>query len=204
MSLQAAIPRLILASTSTVRRDLLAAAGLQFEVVPALVDEDAIKRTARAALSTPEDTALALARMKATRVSARYPDAAVIGADQLLVCDGEWFDKPMDRDSARDQLVRLRGRQHTLATAVTCVSSGTALWHHVARPSLSMRCFSDAVLDAYLASEAEHVIGCVGAYRIEAAGLQLFEAIDGDYFSILGLPLVPLLGFLRQHRVLMS
>lgn len=204
MTLQAATPRLVLASTSAARRALLAAAGLQFEVVPAPVDEDAIKRAAHAASTTPEDTALMLARTKAMRVSGRHPDAVVIGADQLLVCDGEWFDKPVDRDSARNQLLRLRGRPHILATAVTCVGNGTGLWHHVAQPRLSMRSFSEAVLDGYLASEAEHVIGCVGAYRIEAAGLQLFDAIEGDYFSILGLPLLPLLGFLRQHGVLMS
>jgi septum formation protein len=204
VSLQAAIPRLVLASASTARRSLLSAAGLQFEVVPAVVDEDAIKSAACAASATPDDTAVMLARMKAMRVSAHHPDAVVIGADQLLVCDGEWFDKPGDRESVHAQVLQLRGRRHTLVTAVTCIGNGTALWHHVARPCLLMRRFSDAVLDSYLASEAEQVIGCVGGYRVEAAGSQLFDAIDGDYFSILGLPLLPLLGFLRQHGVLMS
>jgi septum formation protein len=204
VTLQAATPRLVLASASVARSKLLAAAGLQFEAVPAPVDEDEVKRAARADSIGPEDTALMLARVKATRVSASRPGAVVIGADQLLVCEGEWFDKPTDYESARAQLRQLRGKQHILATAVTCISNGTELWHHVARPSLSMRHFSDAALDDYLADQAEHVIGCVGAYQIEAAGLQLFGAIEGDYFSIVGLPLLPLLGFLRQYGVLAS
>jgi septum formation protein len=202
--LQTAAPLLVLASASVTRRSLLAAAGVQFDVVPAPVDETGIKHAARATGASPEKTALILARTKAMHVSAHYPEALVIGADQLLVCEEQWFDKPVDRESARSQLLKLRGRQHFLVTAVTCVSDGTVLWEHIALPSLSMRHFSDAVLDAYLADEAEQVIGCVGGYRIEAAGSQLFDAIEGDYFSILGLPLLPLLKFLRQHGVLTS
>lgn len=204
MSLQAATPPLILASASSGRRNLLEAAGLRFEVIPAPVDEDEIKRAARSEATRPEDTALLLAQTKAMRVSVRRPDAVVLGADQLLVCDGKWFDKPVDIRAAREQLLRLRGQRHTLATAVVCVCDRVPIWHHVARPTLSMRHFSDAVLDAYLAEEKEHLTSSVGAYRIEATGVQLFDAIEGDHFSIVGLPLLPLLGFLRQHGVLMG
>ncbi len=168
------------------------------------MDEDAVKRAACANSASAGDTALMLAELKAQRVSGRTTDALVIGADQLLVCGDEWFDKPADIDAAREQLRRLRGRKHTLATAVAAISDGRLLWRHVASPTLLMRPFSDAVLEAYLAAEAEHVTGSVSAYRIEGPGLQLFDAIDGDYFSILGLPLLPLLGFLRQHRILAS
>jgi septum formation protein len=204
MSLQADAPRLVLASGSAARRNMLAAAGLHFDVVPARVDEDALKRAARAEGAPAVETALMLAELKAQRVSAGEPQAVVIGADQLLVCEGEWFDKPADLAAAREQLRRLRGKRHMLATAVACMTAGRVLWHHVAEPRLLMRPISDTVLEDYLAAEAEHVTASVGAYRIETAGVQLFDAIEGDYFSVLGLPLLPLLGFLRQHGVLMS
>lgn len=204
MSFQAATPRLVLASASAARQRLLASAGLQFEVEPAAVDESAIRQGASADWLAPEEAALMLARLKATRVSARDPAALVIGADQLLVCDGEWFERPQTRAAARADLLRLRGRRHVLPTAVVCVSGSIVLWQHVARPQLLMRAFSDALLDAHLDAESEHVMSCVGAYRVEAAGLQLFEAVEGDYFSILGLPMLPLLGFLRQHGVLLG
>lgn len=202
MSLQAEAPLLVLASFSAARRAMLAAAGLRFAVIPARVDEEALKQGARAQSASAEEAATMLAELKAQRISARQPDALVIGADQILACEGEWFDKPADLDAARAQLRRLRGRRHMLATAVACVGNGQVLWHDIARPRLQMRAFSDAALEAYLAEEAEHVTQSVGAYRIEGPGLQLFDAIEGNYFSILGLPLLPLLGFLRQHRVL--
>ena len=204
MSLQAATPRLVLASASAARQRLLASAGLQFEVEPAAVDESAIRQAARADSLAPGETALMLARLKATHVSARDPAALVIGADQLLVYDREWFEKPQTQAAARADLLRLRGHRHVLPTAVVCVSGSVVLWQYVAQPQLLMRAFSDALLDAYLDAEGELVTGCVGAYRIEAAGLRLFEAIEGDYFSILGLPMLPLLGFLRQHGVLLG
>jgi len=204
MSLQAAAPRLILASQSAARASLLTAAGLRFDALAPRVDEDEIKRGLRAGSGQPDEAALVLAEFKARRISERHPDAVVIGADQLLVCDGEWLDKPADLHAARLQLQHLRGHRHTLVTAVLCVGNGTVLWHHLARPSLRMRQFSDTVLDAYVALEAGHVTGIVGSYRLEGPGLQLFDAIEGDYFSILGLPLLPLLGFLRQHGVLLT
>ncbi len=143
-----------------------------------------------------------LAEMKARRVSARHPDAVVIGADQILVCEQAWFEKPGDLASARDQLLALRGRTHVLATAVLCFAGGQRVWQHLAQPRLGMRMFSEAFLDAYLASEGDRVLSSVGAYRLEGLGVHLFERIEGEHSAILGLPLLPLLGFLRQHGVL--
>lgn len=198
--LQAEQPRLVLASQSAARAGLMEAAGLRFEVRPARVDEAAVKEACRAEGLDASEAALALAEMKAGRV--RDPDALVIGADQLLVCEGAWFDKPADLDSARAHLQALRGGRHTLVTAVVCQRGGQTLWHHTAVPALTMRGFSDAVLDAYLAAEGEALLSCVGAYRLEGAGIHLFDRIEGEHSAILGLPMLPLLGFLRQHGIL--
>lgn len=195
-------PRLILASASPARHAMLEAAGLRFETRPAHVDEAAIKESAHAEGASASDTAVLLAELKAARVAMREPDAMVIGADQLLVCEGNWFDKPDSLAAARAQLSALRGKTHVLVTAVLCQRGGSRLWHHIAEPRLRMRSFSDAWLEGYLAAEGERVLGSVGAYRLEGPGIQLFDCIEGDHFSILGLPLLPLLGFLRQHRVL--
>jgi len=194
-------PRLILASASDVRRTLLANAGLNFRAEAAAIDEAEIKRAARAGGGTAEQTATTLAGLKAQRVALRSPDAVVIGADQILECDGEWFDKPTDREAARRQLLALRGRAHVLATAVVCQRGEHLLWHHIARPRLTMRAFLDGFLDDYLAAEGDRVLTSVGAYRLEGLGIQLFERIEGEHTAILGLPLLPLLGFLRQHGV---
>lgn len=199
-SFQAASPALVLASQSAARRALLDAAGLRFEARPAAVDEDAVKQSARAEGASPSDAALLLAELKAARI--RDPDALVIGADQLLVCEGRWFDKPPHLDAARAHLLALRGRTHELVTAACCMRAGQVVWHHVATPRMRMRAFSDAFLDAYLALEGPRVLSSVGAYRLEGPGIHLFDRVDGDHASILGLPLLPLLGFLRQHGVL--
>ena len=130
--------------------------------------------------------------------------ALVIGADQILVCDGAWFDKPEDQATARAQLSALRGKSHTLATCVVCHHGGARVWHHLAEPRLVMRRFSDVFLDAYLAAEGEAVTSTVGAYRLEGRGVHLFERVDGDHTAILGLPLPPLLGFLRQYDTLIG
>lgn len=145
-----------------------------------------------------------LADMKARRVSRRLPEAVVIGADQILVCEQAWFEKPADLTAARQQLMALRGRTHVLATAALCFVGGQRVWQHLAQPRLGMRMFSDAFLDAYLAHEGDRVLTSVGAYRLEGAGVHLFERIEGDHSAILGLPLLPLLGFLRQHGVLLG
>jgi septum formation protein len=200
--LQRPTPRLILASASASRREILQAAGLKFAVQPANVDEAAVKRSARADGASADDAALLLAELKARRVASRDPEALVIGADQILTCGDAWFDKPDDVSTAADQLRALRGRTHELATAVICQQSGQRIWHHLARPRLTMRAFSGAFLDAYLAAEGDDVTATVGAYRLEGRGAHLFERIDGDHAAILGLPLLPLLGFLRQHGVL--
>jgi septum formation protein len=204
MILQAATPRLVLASGSTTRAMLLRNAGLHFDIIPAAIDESEVKNSARAVEIPAAEAALLLAQMKAQRAARRDPDALVIGCDQLLVCDGVWFDKPADLAEARVQLQTLRGRTHTLVTAVMCQCGPQQLWHHIAEPHLTMRMFSDEFLDAYLELEGEYVTTSVGAYRLEGPGVHLFDTVAGEHAAILGLPLLPLLGFLRQHGVLSS
>lgn len=194
-------PPLVLASGSSARRALLSAAGLVFTILPADVDEAAIKRDARAEGRSLGDTALLLAEAKAASVAAAHPDALVIGADQMLVCGEAWFDKPADLPAARAQLLALCGRTHTLATAVVCHWQGRVAWRHLATPHLTMRGFSDAFLDAYLQAEAAFVTTSVGAYRLEGPGLQLFAAVEGEHSAILGLPMLALLDFLRRQGV---
>jgi septum formation protein len=202
--IQAAAPALILASASKARRAVLEGAGLRFETRIASVDEAAIKEAAQAEGISPDEAALILADAKAEHVARSAPDALVIGADQLLVCDGAWFDKPPDMAAARTHLQRLRGRRHELVTALVCHRGGQRIWQHVAKPRMTMRDFSDAFLEAYLAAEGDALLSSVGAYRLEGHGAQLFDAIEGDQPAILGLPLLPLLGFLRQHGVLLK
>ena len=202
--LQRPTPRLMLASASESRRALLAAAGLTFEVRPADIDEAAIKSTARAEGIEAGAAALRLAYAKAAAVAQHVPDALVIGADQILVSDGAWFDKPADAAGAREQLRALRGRPHVLATATVCRMGVARIWHDIATPRLIMRDFSEVFLDCYLAREAATVASTVGAYRLEGLGIQLFTAIDGDHSAILGLPLLPLLAYLRQAGVIIE
>lgn len=199
---QAAAPRLVLASASASRKALLEQAGLRFEARAAHVDEAEVKRSARAGGASAVDTALLLAELKAMRIARRDPEALVIGCDQLLVCEDRWFDKPADRAEARDHLTFLRGRTHTLVTAVLCQRGEQRVWHHVAQPRLTMRGFSDVFLDAYLSAEGDALTTTVGAYRLEGVGVHLFDAVQGEHAAVLGLPLLPLLGFLRQHGVL--
>jgi septum formation protein len=200
--IQAPSPPLILASQSAARAGLLTAAGLRFEARPARVDETAVKQACRAEGVDAADTALTLAGLKAERI--RDPHAMVIGADQLLVCGDVWFDKPDSIDAARDHLRALRGQTHRLVTAVVCLRGSQEVWRHVAEPRLRMRGFSDAFLDAYLDAEGDAILSCVGAYRLEGLGVHLFDSIEGEHAAILGLPMLPLLGFLRQHRLILS
>src|SRR5271166_2440998 len=195
-------PPLLLASASPARRAMLEAAGLRFAVRPAPVDEEAVKQAVQAEGGLPSDAAILLAELKDKRIALREPGAVVIGADQILVCEERWFDKPASVAEARAQLVTLRGKPHSLVTAVLCQRGETRLWHHTAEPRLTMRPFSDEFLDEYLSAEGDAVLNCVGGYRLEARGVQLFDRVEGDHFSVLGLPLMPLLGFLRQHGVL--
>ena len=196
--------RVILASQSQFRAGLLAAVGITAEAMPAHVDEAEIKASAKAEGMTVQDTAMLLASLKAERIARRHPDALVIGGDQILVCAGRWFDKPVDLDAARDQLRALRGRAHELVTAVLCQRGEQRVWQHVATPRLVMRDFSDAFLGEYLAMEGEVLTTTVGAYRVEGPGMQLFDRIEGEHSAIMGLPLLPLLEFLRQYGALLA
>jgi septum formation protein len=207
MGLQRAEPVVVLASSSVTRRALLARVGIAFEAMPAAVEEAAWKEACQAEAITPEDAAIILAEAKAERVARRVPDALVIGCDQLLVCrmeDGRerWFDKPADMMAARAQLQALRGKAHRLVTATVAWRNGARIWQDITSPRLTMRAFSDAFLDSYLAAEGEALLASVGGYRVEALGIHLFSKIEGEHSAILGLPMIPLLGFLRGHGVL--
>ncbi len=195
--------RIILASSSAARVALLRAAGIDAGFEPAAIDEATFKLQARRSGKSAVGAAIILATEKACAVSRRDPDSLVIGADQLLACGlapgEEWLDKPRDLAEARRQLLRLRGRTHRLATAVCAAQGGVPVWRATSVPELTMRCFSEEFLDAYLAAEGEALLFSVGAYRLEARGAQLFSRISGDYFAILGLPLIELLGFLRER-----
>ena len=194
--------RLVLASESAARQRLLAAAGVEFTAEPAGIDEAALKRSCRERGESAAQCALALAGAKAARVAERHQDAVVIGADQILECEKSWFDKPHDLADARAQLVRLRGREHELVTAAVVMARADILWRHIATARLVMRRFSDAFLERYLAAMGERVLRTVGGYELEGLGAQLFEGVDGDYFAILGLPLLPLLAYLRERGAL--
>lgn len=196
--------QLILASQSPYRAGLLRGAGVSFTALPAYIDEGAVKLAAIATGQFVAATATELARLKAEKIAASHPGALVIGADQILVCGDDWFDKPADLAEARSHLHRLRGRTHRLVTATICLQSGTPIWQHVEEPALTMRNFSDAFLDAYLAAEGDHALTTVGAYRLEDQGIQLFDRIDGNHSAIVGLPLLPLLDFLRTVGFLRS
>jgi septum formation protein len=193
-------PSLILASASAPRRQLLVNAGLAFEVEPSGVDEEEVTRSlgSRAA---PQELASTLAEMKAVKVSGRHPDAMVIGADSTLACNGRLFDKPPTMDAARKQLLALRGQTHELFSSVVVARGGQRLWHWSERARLTMRPFDDAFIDTYLARAGEGVLASVGAYQLEGLGAHLFTRVDGDYFTILGLPLLPLLSFLAGHGI---
>ncbi len=190
----------VLASTSASRRALLTAAGVPFTARSPRVDE----ATAKAALLgeglAPRDIADALAELKALRLSSG--EELVIGADQTLDLDGELIDKAESLEEARERLARLRGRPHRLHSGVVVAQAGQPIWREVSSATLWMRPFSDAFLDDYLAREGEILLGSVGCYRLEDLGVQLFSRIEGDYFAILGLPMLGLLDFLRRHAVL--
>jgi septum formation protein len=194
------VSSVVLASKSAVRARLLAAAGVDFEAVDSGVDE----AEAKAGLvgRTPDAVALALAEAKALRASAARPGALVIGADQTLDFEGRLFDKAASLDEARARLVMLRGRSHRLHAGVAVARDGQIVWRKCASSTLTMRDFSDAWLDAYLARNPGPALSSVGCYELEGEGAQLFDRIIGDYFAILGLPLLGLLGCLRKEAVM--
>jgi septum formation protein len=193
--------KLILASASASRRRVLEAAHVPFEVIPASIDEDAVKD--RLLANTPlADIAMKLAEAKAADVTAKHRDALVIGADQTLLFEGALISKCPDVAAARALLLRLRGKPHSLVSALVLMRGGEILWRHESRVHLTMRHFSDAFLDWYLAEEGEGLLAGVGCYRLEGPGSQLFASVEGDYFSTLGLPLLPLLAELRRQSVI--
>lgn len=190
---------LILASGSAVRATLLRQAGLAFEAQNSRVDEDFTKE--RFANSDTDALAIKLAEAKAVVVSAERPNAFVIGADQILSCESKRYDKPRDMREARTNLAMFRGRPHRLHSAIVLAKSGAIVWRYSDHADLTMRNFSDAFLDRYLAEVGDKVLTSVGCYQLEGPGIQLFEKIEGDYFTILGMPLLPLLAELRQRQV---
>jgi septum formation protein len=193
---------LVLASGSAVRRTLLEAAGIPVSAHPADIDERRLE--AEATLMPATDIAALLARAKALAVAKAFPGRLVLGADQILTLDGTRFAKPADRAAARAQLRAFAGRTHELHAAVAAVQDEATLFQHTDTARLTMRSFSDEFLDRYLDAAGDAVTASVGAYQLEGPGMQLFERIEGDYFTILGLPLLPTLDFLRRHGSLMS
>jgi septum formation protein len=191
---------LILASQSRARQTLLANAGIDFKAVPAELDERAIQQTSR--LKAPGDIAALLAREKALVVSSQQPGRFVVGADQTLALGSRLFSKPASRAQAAGQLHALAGHSHELHSAVAVARDGKILFESVAVARMTMRRLGEAEIDAYLDQAGEAVRSSVGAYQLEGLGIHLFERIEGDHFTILGLPLLPLLAFLRSERLL--
>jgi len=200
MGLWLAQAPLVLASRSESRRAVLAAAAIPLEVLPADIDERAIE--AGAGMKSPGDIAIVLARAKACAVAGKVPGRLVLGADQTLALGARLFTKPADPAAARDQLKRLRGRTHELHSAVVLARDGAVLFEHCDIARLAMRDFSDRFLDSYIEAAGPAVAASVGGYQVERAGIQLFERIEGDHFTILGLPLLPLLHYLRREGYL--
>lgn len=194
-------PKLVLASGSRTRAAMLEQAGVSAVLDKPLVDEDEVKAAGRAEGVSADIVAETLAELKAQRITRRHPGALVVGADQMLECEGRWFDKPADRGAARAQLLDLRGKTHRLVSCAVVVRDGERMWHQIDSARLTMRNFSDSFLDDYLDRVGDDVLHSVGAYQLEGLGAQLFHRVEGDFFTILGLPLLPLLGFLRVHGV---
>lgn len=193
------LPRLILASQSHARQTMLARAGLIFDAIPADIDEGALQQAMQAGGAGQHAVAAALAEAKATALAAEDPQALVIGGDQLLVFDGQILTKATSRVAAADKLNRLKGRTHRLVSAACVVQGGALLWAATDEAVLTMRDFDDDFLHAYLDVAGVALTRSVGAYEFEAAGAWLFERVEGDFFTILGLPLLPLLGFLKSR-----
>ncbi len=193
---------LMLASASSVRARLLENAGVAAVCEPAVVDEEDIKNAMRAERASAADVVEMLSELKAVRVSQRHPGSLVVGADQMLVCEGAWFDKPTDRSRARADLTALAGKTHELLCCACVARDGTRIWHHAANARLTMRPLSQGFVDDYLEAIGDAALDSVGVYQLEGLGVQLFSRVEGDFFAILGLPLLPLFEFLRGHETL--
>ena len=193
---------IILASTSKIRGRILSAAGIKFSVLNSELDEE----KARNSLTefSPRKISLELARLKSEKISRLHHNAITIGADQVLGFRDKIFNKPVSRADAESQLLMLRNGTHTLYSAVSCAVAGAEVWSHCSEARLTMRDFSPEFLSSYLDGSSPDYLSSVGAYKLEETGIQLFEKIEGDYFTILGLPILPLLGFLRQRGIIPS
>jgi septum formation protein len=198
--------QLILASESSARIRLLENAGILFETCPAHCNETSLKQKALQEGLSARETALRLAQAKALSVSEKIAGegSVIIGADQILSCQGQWYDKPVNREQAYQQIIALRGKTHVLHTAVVLVYKKDVIWQHVEEPYLHMRFVTEEFITQYLADEGEACLSSVGAYRLEGRGIQLFECIKGDSFSIQGLPFLPLLSALREIKILQT
>ena len=192
---------LILASGSKTRAKMLRGAGVPIEIAVPAIDEPELMASLHASGATTTRVAEVLAEIKAQRIAPRFPGRLVLGCDQMLECDGLWLDKPSDRDHARDQLKTLRGKSHGLVTSAVLVRDEERLWHFTDRAEMRMREFSDDFLEHYLDEAGEDILRSVGAYQLEGLGAQLFQRVSGDFFTILGLPLLPVLAILREHGI---
>lgn len=195
---------LILASASATRAQMLMAAGIAVTTQPARIDEATIRAALAAEGASPRDQADALAELKARKLADRNPDALVLGCDQILAMRDQVFAKPESLDDARAQLLRLRGQTHQLLSAAVLFHRAEPVWRHVSTARLTMRDFSDAYLDAYLARNWPAIATSVGGYQIESEGIRLFDRIEGDHFTILGLPLLALLSYLSTRGMIPS
>lgn len=197
-------PALILASTSSIRLQLLQAAGVAVSAMPARIDEEMIRQALQSEGATPRDLADALAEMKARKVADKHPDAFVLGCDQVLEAHGQVFSKPESPEQALEQLGHLRGHSHKLLSAAVIYHQGKPIWRHVSTARLTMRALSDAYMQDYVNRNWHSIRHSVGAYKLEEEGARLFSAVEGDYFTVLGLPLLPILGYLGQRGIIPS
>jgi septum formation protein len=193
---------IILASTSKVRRNILSNAGIEFSVIDSELDETEAKNSLSGLAQ--RNLALELAKLKSEKISRLQPKALVIGSDQVLGFKDQTFNKPTSRADAEKQLSMLRNATHTLYSGICCAIAGAQVWSHCSETRLTMRDFTPEFVSSYLSGDPENYLSSVGAYKLEETGIQLFEKIEGDYFAILGLPLLPLLKFLREREIIQS